>query len=247
MHKFNQLKKVIDSNGVDPVVIVEVGSHWGQDTVRFMQAFKNVDIYSFEPNPISAQINEMLVKSALNGDRMKILDEELTFGKVNFELYQAAVSNQSGLVDFFCTYRDVEERDKLDSNRVLVGNVVLDYDVFSSPHVIAADGSSLNRLLKDEDLFKTIKVSTITLDEWNSKTQVDKIDLLWVDVQGHERSVIEGAKETLKNVEFVILETDEQDSYDGAMSKQETVELMKGLSFFPIMNFGSDVLFRRVK
>tara|TARA_R100001015_G_C4603334_1_gene158297 strand:- start:21 stop:761 length:741 start_codon:yes stop_codon:yes gene_type:complete len=246
MSKIEKIRDFIAKEQGTPTVIVEVGSHWGQDTIRFVQAFKDVDIYSFEPNPISAEINRGFIRSALEGDEMKILGEDLKFGKVNFKLYESAVSNKCGVLDFFCTYRDLQESDKLESNRQLVGDIVLGYETFSYPGVIAADGSSLNKLLGD-DLFKTIQVNAITLDNWYTETDVKHIDLLWVDVQGHEKSVIEGAKNMLKNIDWVILETDEQNDYEGAMSKQETVDFMESLSFDPITTFGSDVLFRRIK
>ena len=245
--KFKTLTDLIDTDRTDNVVVVEIGSHWGQDTVRFIQAFKNVDIYSFEPHPQSSKINLQLIKEALNGKKINVFNQQLSFGEVNFKLYQAAISDTNNpAMDFFCTYREHQESDKLDSERILIGNVAIDYENFCKKGIIAADGSSLNKILGD-DKFETIKVKSFTLDNWYQTVEVPHIDLLWIDVQGHEKNVINGAINTLKNVDYIILEVGEEELYEGAMNAIETVELMQSLSFEPIMDLGTDLLFRRKK
>jgi FkbM family methyltransferase len=241
--KFNYLKKLIDK---DKVTIVEIGSHWGQDTVRFVQKFKNVIIHSFEPNPVTVKINKSLIESVMKRTKMVILNKPLEYEEAKIFLYNFAISDKNGYTDFHCTYREPRESDKKHTERNLVGNVNFHYDDFVKPYVIAADGSSLNKI-KGNDLYKTIKVQTKTLDDWLSDVELDHVDLMWIDVQGHEKNVIKGAKEALKKVDYVIMETGEQNNYENAMSQKETIQLMKTFSFKHIRNFGNDSLFGREK
>jgi len=241
--KFNYLKQIIKK---EKPIIVEVGSHWGQDTVRMIQTFKNVEIHCFEPHPTSAVVFKKLTKLALDGKKMKILGKELKFNDASVTFNELAVSDVEDYLDFYCTYRDPRESDKNYIERWIVGDVYFDHKTFTQPNLIAADGSSLNMLKKNWN-HKVIKVKTVPLDKWASNRNIKTIDLLWIDVQGHEKQVIKGAINTLKNVEFIIMETGESEQYEGAMTLQQTVEFMKGYGFQKIKNLGNDAVFRRKK
>lgn len=52
----------------------------------------------------------------------------------------------------------------------------------------------------------TITVPTITLDTWTEKYAINHIDFIWLDVQGHELSVLQHAQKTLKNVSAIFVE-----------------------------------------
>jgi FkbM family methyltransferase len=45
-----------------------------------------------------------------------------------------------------------------------------------------------------------VEVKTTTLDAWAKSENPSIIDLLWIDVQGAEKEVLEGAAELLKDV-----------------------------------------------
>ena len=49
---------------------------------------------------------------------------------------------------------------------------------------------------------------------------MDVIDFIWIDVQGAEKEVIEGAKNILPNVKYIQLEYGET-SYEGGLSKNK--------------------------
>ncbi len=76
------------------------------------------------------------------------------------------------------------------------------------------------------------------------------IDLAWIDVQGAEKDVILGMGSQVKNIKFIWMEYGE-DTYDGAMGRIETIELMESLGFSVVDQLSSkthagDLLFRRV-
>lgn len=51
-----------------------------------------------------------------------------------------------------------------------------------------------------------IKVPCITLDTWCKKNKITHIDLIWADVNGGEKAMIEGAKEALKFTKYIYTE-----------------------------------------
>jgi FkbM family methyltransferase len=75
--------------------------------------------------------------------------------------------------------------------------------------------SSFNRINKNYDenneknkIKNSIKVKTITLDAYINFNKIKKIDILKIDTQGHELSVLKGAKKSLKKnmINFIEVE-----------------------------------------
>lgn len=61
----------------------------------------------------------------------------------------------------------------------------------------------------------TIQVNTITLETWAKEHGVDHVDCLWLDMQGHELSVLEAAPHLLKTVRVIWAEVSFIESYEG--------------------------------
>lgn len=100
----------------------------------------------------------------------------------------------------------------------------------------------------------TMDVELRRLDTLLEENEIDasEYNLLFIDTQGNEHHVIEGAVETLKHMDFVGVEISEQKVYNGAMLYDEFVELMVSYGFsvhtvFPLVinnvHLGNDVLF----
>jgi FkbM family methyltransferase len=66
---------------------------------------------------------------------------------------------------------------------------------------------------------KEIKVDATTLDLWRVENNIDKVDIIWIDVQGAELDVFEGAKETLKDVKCIFTEVGLKPYYEGQALK----------------------------
>ncbi|WP_168564669.1 FkbM family methyltransferase [Crateriforma spongiae] len=101
-----------------------------------------------------------------------------------------------------------------------------------------ADSSSLLPIGKRQtELFpKTVEVGTITvsvkrLDDcaelWKGRTS----QLLKIDVQGFELSVLKGASDSLKNCKYVYVECSEVALYDGQALRSEVSEFLKTHNF----------------
>lgn len=88
-----------------------------------------------------------------------------------------------------------------------------------------------------------VEVHCWTLDHLKAVCDLRTIDLLWVDIQGAERDMIEGGLETLKIVRYLMIEAEETEFYEGQALKPELLALLPG--FEVVEDFGYNVLLKR--
>lgn len=62
---------------------------------------------------------------------------------------------------------------------------------------------------------RTIEVQTTTLDQWADEQKIQKIDLLWLDAQGHELDILKGAHTILPQVSAIYTEVHFIHAYEG--------------------------------
>jgi FkbM family methyltransferase len=83
---------------------------------------------------------------------------------------------------------------------------------FINKHSYTSSFSSINKkydqLYAKDEIIKSLKVKTKTLDSYINLNKIKKIDILKIDTQGHELEVLKGAKNSLKKsiINFVELE-----------------------------------------
>lgn len=70
---------------------------------------------------------------------------------------------------------------------------------------------------------RTALVPTITLDEWAQQHNINTIDLLWLDMQGHELNVLKAAPDILATVQMIYTEVGFIEAYEG----QQPYEIVK--------------------
>ncbi len=61
---------------------------------------------------------------------------------------------------------------------------------------------------------QNIEVETITLDDWAKQQNIEHIDFLWLDLQGHELAALKGATHLLQNATVVYAEVQFIEAYD---------------------------------
>ena len=61
----------------------------------------------------------------------------------------------------------------------------------------------------------TITVPTITLDSWAQQWQVNPVDFLWLDVQGHELTLLQAGQQLLQTVSVIFTEVGFFENYVG--------------------------------
>lgn len=206
-HKFSMFKTII---GREDPIIVEVGSHYGEDTLRFLETFKNPSIYCFEPDPR----NIIVFKKYVKEEKVK--------------LYESALSDFNGKSLFFQSYIELEEN--------LVPHKydwVSKEDYFDNK--LNSSGASSLKKGYGKTFDKPIKIDVIKGSSWMKENKIKEIDLLWVDVQGSEKEVIQGFGTSLNKANFIWIEYGET-MYEGGMTRQETINLLSDYGFVCIEN-----------
>jgi hypothetical protein len=84
--------------------------------------------------------------------------------------------------------------------------------------------------------FHKIQVRTGRFDNWAIENYNDTVDLVWMDVQGAERDVINGMGSTIGNIKFIWMEYGEK-SYQDAMNRIETIQFMSSLGFVEVPRY----------
>lgn len=62
---------------------------------------------------------------------------------------------------------------------------------------------------------ETIQVDTITLDEWAVNEEIDYVDFLWLDLQGHELAVLNASHTVLSSARAIHTEVSLKETYKG--------------------------------
>tara|TARA_R100001480_G_C4659214_1_gene171945 strand:- start:7 stop:666 length:660 start_codon:yes stop_codon:yes gene_type:complete len=205
----------------DDPVIVEIGSHYGEDTMRFLETFKDLKIYCFEPDPR----NIMIFKKHVNNKKI--------------ELFEYALSDREGTMDFYLSHDN-----KIDSVPEKYDWISL--EDYSKKRLSNSGSSSLKKGYSKN--FQKIQVRTRRFDNWTVENYNGPIDLVWMDVQGAERDVLNGMGSTIKNIKFIWMEYGEK-FYHDAMDRQESIVLMDSLGFIEVPHCSDttpqgDILFK---
>jgi FkbM family methyltransferase len=99
-------------------------------------------------------------------------------------------------------------------------------------------------LLKTNDHFRSkewhqyeINVEMIRVDDWCKKNNVNEIDILWIDVQGAEKIVIEGLGDYLLNVKAICTEVEIEHMYHDSVLKDELDSILENYGFINVATF----------
>ena len=89
---------------------------------------------------------------------------------------------------------------------------------------------------------KNIIIQTKTLDTWCAEQGIDRVDFIWMDVQGAEIDVIRGGRNALRNTRFLYTEYSNKELYEGQLSLKQ---LLKELAEFEVVvRYPDDILLR---
>ncbi|HEY59393.1 MAG TPA: FkbM family methyltransferase [Anaerolineae bacterium] len=124
----------------------------------------------------------------------------------NFKAFQTAIGSHSGTIGF-------HQSEFLESSSVLpMGKMHKEAFPYTS-------GS------------KIVQVPIARLSEFQNKMTIEPPTLLKIDVQGYEDHVISGAKNILKEIEWITMEVSYQPLYEGQMLFNEIFSLMASKGF----------------
>ncbi len=89
-------------------------------------------------------------------------------------------------------------------------------------------------------------VPCFTLDEICKRERLDHIDLLWVDIQGAEKDMIEGGRKTLEQTKYLFMEAEpEVELYAGQALKSELIAMLP--EWVMVEDFGYNVFMRNTR
>jgi FkbM family methyltransferase len=198
---------------INPSILIEIGAHFGTETLKFRNILPKCRIISFEPDPRNIKLL-----------RDQKIDEICT-------LEELAVSNNNGLAEFHLSSGDCKSW-------------------ASDPILRANDWSASSSLKKPKEHLdvhrwvhfeQSIKVKSIRLDDYIPiKDKV--VDFIWMDVQGAEDLVLEGAKKTIERTRYIYTEYNNKEMYEGQMNLNQILETLNNWEVVQL--YSDDVLLK---
>ena len=140
------------------------------------------------------------------------------------------------------------------NNKIILNNLALSNNIEDKVFFINAlsstssfsllDETSLwlkikNMILNEKDSIKeSISLKTSTIDHYVNEHNIDKIDLLKIDTEGHELEVLKGALKTIKEhkVKFILIELHFSKMYQN-YSKKKIESFLAKNNFFLLKKF----------
>lgn len=182
----------------DCSVVLDIGSWHLKQSIELAKIFTHANIYVFEPNPPSY---DLCVRK----------HNSLPFQMKNrIEIFKKAASDNEGVAKFYA----------LDQTKTKSKNLGM---------------SSLNKLKDGYDgsfagdhwVQKEIEVECIRMDRWMEQNRVEKIDVLWMDVQGAEGLVLKGFGDKIKDIKIIFTEAGVVPYYESHWLKEELDEILQ--------------------
>jgi len=182
----------------DIPVVLEIGCCEGKDSKLFLQKFKDIKLYCFEADPRNVELFK------------KYVGED-----VRCQLFDTAISHQDGEIAFFQSFgpRDQYLEGIGRVERQASGSIRKPKE-----HLQAHPWCTFN---------EGLLVPSSRLDTWCKQHAIEHIDLIWADVNGAEKDMIEGAQESLKFTRYLYTEFGPKgrEIYEGGID-QDTILTM---------------------
>lgn len=118
-----------------------------------------------------------------------------------------------------------------------------DIDGVFKMYVSEGDSDASSSLLKPKDhlndhpqttFHNEIDVQTVKLSTWLNLNKIEKIDLLWLDMQGFEKPMLESAIEILPFIRAIHTEVSTKETYEGVVVYEKFKDWLKIYYFIPI-------------
>ena len=208
-----EIKKLLR---IEDPLILEIGAHKGVDTQRFLNEFKNIKIFCFEPDPRCIKGFKEYIKDK----RCTLIEAAVANTDSKTTLYLSGGYNPGkfsrlyGLLKTFGLIKYFQQKEEWDFSSTINKNPISNSNKY--PWL---------------DFKQMTEVQTIKLDTWIKQNNISSIDFIWSDIQGGERKMIEGAQNTFKIAKYFFTEYGETEVYPEAMTREETIELLKKYNF----------------
>jgi len=201
-----QMEAELDSyfNTKQNLTIFEIGACEGEDTIKLRRRFPNAEIYAFEPLPKNIQ-------------RMKRNYKKYRAPGIN--AHQEALSDRDGKAKFYVSSGHPADLPRTAS---------WDYGNKSSSLLEPKEHLKIHKWLSFKE---KIDVKTRRLDSFCREKGIKKIDFIYLDVQGAELKVLEGAGRMLRKIGLIWMEVEKVELYANQPLKNEVEQYMKSHGF----------------
>jgi FkbM family methyltransferase len=155
-------------------------------------------------------------------DSFKVLSKKQSD---HIKVFNLAISDKVGHASFF-------------KNKISHTNSLYRVNLESKDSIRATKERKTNKLKFSNEINKEIIVKTVTLDNFVCENDIDKIDLLKIDVQGSEENVLRGGIEVFNRVNSIIVEISFYDFYEKSSTffDIENILIPAGFSLFSILD-----------
>lgn len=189
----------------DVKTVLDVGSMDGWESINLSRIFHDANVHCFEPVPYNFELCD---------DHIQQFTDESQRSRII--MHRLALNDVTGPMTFHAIDRDAAaKRGKI--NRGMGSKYeLMDPDMWPWEH---------NKQMP-------ITVMGYTMTDWAKENQVDRIDGIWMDVQGAELDVLKGISDELyRNIQFIITEAGIKPYYHGQSLKEQMDELLASKGF----------------
>ncbi len=204
----------------DNPVMIEAGTCAAEDTLRFKKMFPGATIHTFEPNRTLNQISADNIKKEFGDYDTPVIGRTLNWGAAKIHLYQYALMNALTEVTFYES--EFPHTSSLHANNFQ--NIKVPETVLKSLEV---EKQTDLKIWPEEP----VKAQGISIDQWADMYKVEKVDYLWLDVEGSELIVLQGAKEMLPKMSVISLELNFQEFRKGGALFNEVYDYLQTRGF----------------
>ena len=145
----------------------------------------------------------------------------------NINLIETALSNVDGEIDWYASDSQTRRHYEFE-------------DSWSASSSIKKPDNHLN-IFTDVSFKNKSKVKSTRLDSWMQNSNINEIDIMWVDVNGGEREFIEGALNTLQNkVKYLYIEfngVEDRTLYEDCLTAEGIKNKLHSFEELGIYNF----------
>ena len=192
-----------------PQVFLEIGACEGEDSIRYLNQFPEVNLFAFEPHP----------------NNIKIIKRNfLLNSNPRFNLVELAISDQVGISKFYLSSGQPNHTEPSEG-----------WDYGNKSSSLLAPSSLMEHFVPWLKFNNSIKVETTTLESLFEKYRWDWVDFLHMDVQGAELSVLRGGQHQLERIRCIWLEISFHEVYEGQSAPQEIDSLLTSKGFVKVL------------
>lgn len=198
---------LMDYMGRDNPTILDVGCYNGLDSVAFAWLLPKATIHAFEADHRSLKICKPFVEE-----------------ENNITLHEIAIGDIDGNITWFHSNSPTRRHESHP-------------ECWSASSSLKQAGPDMTDVFPDIDLREHSTVRCKRLDTWAAEQQVDYVDLIWADVNGAERELIQGGLSLLSRTKLFYTEFSDKKLYDGQPTMEEILKMLPTFRLQGVYNY----------